>query len=72
MLYRGGLYILRNYKILNPNVFFTQKTFGFSYLFFFSVRPSGRLILSWREARLMLMLLKLFSCPLQLALFCQL
>lgn len=71
MLYRGGLYILRNYKILNPNVFFTQKTFGFSYLFFLS-GPSGRFILSWRGARVMLMLWKLFSCPLLLALFCQL
>ena len=41
MLYRGGLYILRNYKILNPNVFFTQKTFGFSYLFFLSGLAAG-------------------------------
>ena len=48
-----------------------EKTFGFSYLLFLS-GPSGRLILSWREARLMLMLLKLFSCLLQLALSCQL
>ena len=62
---------MRNYKILNPNVFCVKKTFGFNYLLFLS-GPSGRLILSWREARLMLMLLKLFSCPLQLALFCQL